>query len=415
MPREPELVQGNEACARGAIYAGCRFFAGYPITPSSEIMEYLARELPKVGGICLQMEDEIASISAVIGASWGGAKAMTATSGPGFSLMQESIGYAAITETPCVIVDAQRGGPSTGQPTKASQGDVMQARWGTHGDHPVIVLTASWVREVFEMTVQAFNLAEKYRVPVILLLDEVLAHLRENVILPEPGELEVVSRRRPERLEGFKPFCDETMVNFGEGGRLMVTGMSHDELGFPAQGQKAAQQLQRIVAKIESRVEELALYRARFVDDADVVIVSYGITSRAVEEAVRLMREGGLAVGWLDLKTLWPFPDHLIRSCAEHARYLLVPELNLGQLVREVERAVGGRAVVEHLGRVDGSLITPQQIIQRVHDRVRSHPQPQLGPNPTPFSKEKGLPSLLRGGAGGEVGEQRDEGEGSKL
>jgi 2-oxoglutarate/2-oxoacid ferredoxin oxidoreductase subunit alpha len=182
--RAQELVQGNEACARGALYAGCRFFAGYPITPSSEIMEYLAREMPKVGGICLQMEDEIASISAVIGASWGGAKAMTATSGPGFSLMQESIGYAAITETPCVIVDAQRWSPSTGQPTKAAQGDVMQARWGTHGDHPVIVLTASWVREVFEMTVHAFNLSEQYRVPVILLLDEVLAHLRENVILP---------------------------------------------------------------------------------------------------------------------------------------------------------------------------------------------------------------------------------------
>lgn len=372
MSREPELVQGNEACARGAIYAGCRFFAGYPITPSSEIMEYLVRELPNVGGICLQMEDEIASISAVIGASWGGAKAMTATSGPGFSLMQESIGYAAITETPCVIVDAQRGGPSTGLPTKASQGDVMQARWGTHGDHPVIVLTASWVREVFEMTVHAFNLAEKYRVPVILLLDEVLAHLRENVVLPEPGELEVISRRRPERLEEFKPFFDETMVNFGEGGHIMVTGMAHDELGFPAQGQKAAQQLQRIVAKIESRAEELALYHAHFVDDADVVIVSYGITSRAVEEAVRLMRESGLAVGWLDLKTLWPFPDKLIRSCTERARYVLVPELNLGQLVREVARAVGGRAPVEHLGRADGSLITPQQIWQRVSDRVQS-------------------------------------------
>ncbi len=368
--RELELVQGNEACARGAIYAGCRFFAGYPITPSSEIMEYLARELPKVGGVCIQMEDEIASISAVIGASWGGVKAMTATSGPGFSLMQESIGYAAITETPCVIVDAQRGGPSTGQPTKVSQGDVMQARWGTHGDHPVIVLTASWVREVFEMTVRAFNLAERYRVPVILLLDEVLAHLRENVILPEPGELEVISRQRPERLEDFKPFSDETFCAFGEGGRLMVTGMAHDELGFPAQGKKAAEQLQRILTKIESRAEELALYHAYYVDDAEVVIVSYGITSRAVEEAVRALRAEGVAVGWLDLKTLWPFPDKIVRSCTERARYVLVPELNLGQLVREVERAVGGQAPVEHLGRVDGYLITPEQICQRVSDRI---------------------------------------------
>nr|BAL57750.1 2-oxoglutarate ferredoxin oxidoreductase subunit alpha [uncultured Acetothermia bacterium]BAL59078.1 2-oxoglutarate ferredoxin oxidoreductase subunit alpha [Candidatus Acetothermum autotrophicum] len=365
--REQELVQGNEACARGAIYAGCRFFAGYPITPSSEIMEYLARELPKVGGICLQMEDEIASISAVIGASWGGAKAMTATSGPGFSLMQESIGYAAITETPCVIVDAQRGGPSTGMPTKVSQGDVMQARWGTHGDHPVIVLTASWVREVFEMTVHAFNLAERYRVPVILLLDEVLAHLRENVVLPQPGELEVISRARPERLDNFKPFLDETMVNFGEGGHIMVTGMSHDEVGFPAQGKKAAEQLQRILQKIESRAAELALSRAHSLEDAKAVIISYGITSRAVEEAVRLLRAEGLAVGWLDLKTLWPFPDKLVRSCTEHAQYVLVPELNAGQLVREVERAVGGRAPVEHLGRLDGHLISPEEIAARVH------------------------------------------------
>jgi 2-oxoglutarate ferredoxin oxidoreductase subunit alpha len=370
--RAQELVQGNEACARGALYAGCRFFAGYPITPSSEIMEYLAREMPKVGGICLQMEDEIASISAVIGASWGGAKAMTATSGPGFSLMQESIGYAAITETPCVIVDAQRWSPSTGQPTKAAQGDVMQARWGTHGDHPVIVLTASWVREVFEMTVHAFNLSEQYRVPVILLLDEVLAHLRENVILPEPGELEVVERRRPERLEDFKPFSNETMVTFGEGARLMVTGMAHDEWGFPAQGQKAAEQLQRIVSKIESRADQLALYRAHFVDDADIIIISYGITSRAVEAAGHQLRAQGLAVGWLDLKTLWPFSDKLIRSCTEHAQYVLVPELNLGQLVREVERAVRGRVAVEHLGRVDGYLITPQEICQRVQALLRA-------------------------------------------
>lgn len=368
--KEPELIQGNEACARGALYAGCRFFAGYPITPSSEIMEYLAREMPKVGGICLQMEDEIASISAVIGASWGGVKAMTATSGPGFSLMQESIGYAAITETPCVIVDAQRWSPSTGQPTKAAQGDVMQARWGTHGDHPVIVLTASWVREVFEMTVHAFNLSEQYRVPVILLLDEVLAHLRENVILPEPSELEVQNRKRPERLENFKPFANEMMINFGEGGHIMVTGMAHDELGFPTQGQKAAEQLKRIVSKIESRAEELALYRAHFIDDAEIVIISYGITSRAVEAAVDKLRAAGMAVGFLDLKTLWPFPDKLIRSCTQRAHYVLVPELNLGQLVREVERAVGGRALVEHLGRVDGYLITPQEICQRVHNRL---------------------------------------------
>ncbi|MCI2430910.1 2-oxoacid:acceptor oxidoreductase subunit alpha [Candidatus Acetothermia bacterium] len=353
-----EFVQGNEACARGALYAGCRFFAGYPITPSSEIMEYLAREMPKVGGVCVQLEDEIASISAVIGAAWGGVKAMTATSGPGFSLMQENIGYAAITETPCVIVDCQRWGPSTGQPTKAAQGDVMQARWGTHGDHPVIVLTASWVREVFEMTVHAFNLAEQYRVPVILLLDEVLAHLRENVTLPAAGELEIVERTED---------TEEKMLNFGEGARLMVTGMAHDETGFPAQGEKAAQHLKRIVGKIEERAERLMRYQGFYLDDADYLIISYGITSRAVEAAVERLRAGGIPIGWLDLKILWPFPEKLIREISSQMKYILVPELNLGQLVREVERAAAGQAPIAHLGRVDGSLITPEEICKHVH------------------------------------------------
>lgn len=368
-----ELIQGNEACARGALYAGCRFFAGYPITPSSEIMEYLAREMPKTGGVCVQMEDEIASMSAVIGAAWGGLKAMTATSGPGFSLMQENIGYAAIAETPCVIVDCQRWGPSTGQPTKAAQGDVMQARWGTHGDHPIIVLTASWVREAFEMTVHAFNLSEQYRVPVILLLDEVVAHLRENVVLPQPGELEVLNRRRPDDLQRFRPFANEAMLSFGEGGHLMVTGMAHDELGFPVQGEKAAQQLKKIVDRVEDRAEELARYQGLYLDDAEFLIVSYGITSRATEEAVQTLRAAGVQVGWLDLKTLWPFPEKLIRQVTASVKYILVPELNLGQLVREVERAVAGQAPVEHLGRVDGYLISPAEIYERV--RAAAHPQ----------------------------------------
>ncbi len=361
--KNQELVQGNEACARGALYAGCRFFAGYPITPSSEIMEYLAREMPKVGGVCVQLEDEIASLSAVIGAAWGGLKAMTATSGPGFSLMQENIGYAAITETPCVIVNCQRWGPSTGQPTKAAQGDVMQARWGTHGDHPIIVLTASWVREVFEMTVHAFNLSERYRVPVILLLDEVLAHLRENVSLPAAGELEVLRRAE-----------DTKMPNFGEGAHLMVTGMAHDETGFPVQGEKAAQHLQRIVGKIEERADALARYQGFYLDDAELLIVSYGITSRAVEAAVERLRAEGLPIGWLDLKVLWPFPQRLMRQVAAQAKYILVPELNLGQLVREVERAAAGQAPVVHLGRVDGSLITPAEICGRVRECVAAPP-----------------------------------------
>lgn len=353
---QQRLVQGNEACAYGALYAGCSFYAGYPITPSSEIMELMSRELPKRGGVFIQMEDEIASISAVIGAAWAGAKAMTATSGPGFSLMQEGIG----------IVDCQRWGPSTGQPTKTSQGDVMQAIWGTHGDHPIIVLTASHVRDAFEMTVIAFNLAEQHRVPVILLLDEVLSHMRENIKMPEPGEISVIERRRPANPQTFKPFEDLTFLPLGEGGRFNVTGMAHDERGFPTQGEEAEQKLRRIVNKIQTNAEKLALYEGFYLDDAQILITSYGITSRAAESAVERLRAEGVRAGFLTLKTLWPFPDFLFERLASQMEYILVPELNLGQLVREVERAVQGQAVVEHLGRADGSLITPQQIYDTV-------------------------------------------------
>ncbi len=370
---QQRLIQGNEACAFGALYAGCRFYAGYPITPSSEIMELMSRELPKLGGVFIQMEDEIASISAVIGASWAGVKAMTATSGPGFSLMQEGIGYAAITETPCVIVDCQRWGPSTGQPTKTSQGDVMQAIWGTHGDHPVIVLTASHVRDVFEMTVAAFNFAEQYRVPVIVLLDEVLSHMRENIKMPEPGELLVLERRRPTSLADFKPFADQGFLPFGAGVRFNVTGMAHDEWGFPVQGEEAERQLRRIIHKINQNAAELALYEELYLDDTRMLIVSYGITSRAAAMAVEQLRAEGVPAGLLNLKTLWPFPDFLFEELAPQIEHILVPELNLGQLVREVQRAVQGlpgRSLpVEHLGRVDGSLITPQQIYEHIRQR----------------------------------------------
>ncbi len=364
------LVQGNEACAHGALYAGCRFYAGYPITPSSEILEIMAVEMPKRGGVFIQMEDELASISAVIGASWAGAKAMTATSGPGFSLMQEGIGYAAITGTPCVIVDSQRWGPSTGLPTKTSQGDVMQAIWGTHGDHPVIVLTASTVREVFEMTVTAFNFAERHRVPVILLLDEVLSHMRENISWPEPGELEVIDRARPKDLKTFRPFRSEEFLPFGEGLRFSVTGMSHDEWGFPIT-EGLDELLKRIVNKIQSRVRELALYKTQHLEDARWLIISYGIVSRAAESAVEQMREAGEPAGLLDLKTLWPFPEFLFEELPSGIERIVVPELNLGQLVREIERAARR---VPHLrevdvipvSRVDGHLITPDQILEAV-------------------------------------------------
>lgn len=362
------LVQGNEACAFGALYAGCSFYSGYPITPSSEIMEILAQELPKRGGTFIQMEDEIASVCTMIGSVWAGAKAMTATSGPGFSLMQEGIGYASITETPCVVVDCQRWGPSTGQPTKTAQADVMQAIWGTHGDHAVIVLTASNVREVFDMTVTAFNYAEKFRVPVILLLDEVLGHMREKIDWPQPGELAIFERKTPANPSGFKPFGSEEFMAFGEGARMNVTGMAHGDAGFPVQGDAAAKQLYRMTNKIYDNVEEIAIYRAEQTDDARVLVVSFGITARAAECAVGQLRAEGVPVGLLDLKTLWPFPDFLFQRDIDNVDLILVPELNLGQVSREVERAVHGRCRVQHLGRIDGYLLTPEEIRDAVHN-----------------------------------------------
>ncbi len=369
-----KLVQGNEACAFGALYAGCTYFGGYPITPSSEVMEILAQELPKRGHAFLQLEDEIASVCSVIGAVWAGAKAMTATSGPGFSLMQEGIGYASITETPCVIVNCQRWGPSTGQPTKTAQGDVMQAIWGTHGDHPVIVLTASNVREVFEMTVHAFNLAEKYRVPVIFLMDEVLAHMREKVVWPAPGEIEVVDRKKPANSEGFKPFGAEEFLAFGEGSRMNVTGMAHNDAGFPAQGGAAGMQLERIMGKVHDHVEELALYNSSALEECKVLVVSHGITARAADSAVAQLVAEGVDAGFLDLKTLWPFPDFLFERYATGKDLILVPELNMGQVSREVVRAVQGRCRVERLGRVDGYLLTPAQIVDAVHSHLGKVP-----------------------------------------
>ncbi len=372
------LVQGNEACAHGALYAGCNFFAGYPITPSSEIMEILAEEMPHRGLTFIQMEDEIASISAVIGGVWGGGKALTATSGPGFSLMQEGLGYAAITETPCVIVNCQRWGPSTGQPTKSAQGDVMQAIWGTHGDHPVIVLTASHVREAFEMTVRAFNLAEAYRVPVILLLDEVLAHMRENIDWPEPGELEVVPRRAPKDPKGFKPFGDEGFLPFGAGARVHVTGLAHGAEGFAVGGEGAARELSRMVGRVQNAVEELTQVQETTLDDATVAIVSYGITSRASESAAEALRGEGIKAGVLDLKTLWPFPDRLVRELAARVDLMVVPELNMGQMVREIERAAGGQCVVRALSRIDGNLMAPEQIVKGVKDGLAGETKGQV-------------------------------------
>lgn len=356
----PRLIQGNEACALGALRAGCTFYAGYPITPASEIMETLARRLPAVGGVFIQMEDEIGALAAVIGASWAGAKAMTATSGPGFSLMQENLGYAAMTETPCVVVDSQRAGPSTGLPTLTSQGDVMQARWGTHGDRAAIVLTASSVRDVYEMTVTAFNLSERHRLPVVLLLDATLSHMRENVTLPE---VQVVDRARPASVEGFEPFGGVEFLPFGAGARIVVTGLAHQPSGRPAasDGAGAERMLLRAIDRVAAD-SGVFLHRAEETEDAEVVILAYGITARAAKAAVQLLREEGMRAGLVELQTLWPFPEALVARLAAETEVLLVPELNLGQLVLPVRAAAAGGARVVPLNRADGVLFSPEEI-----------------------------------------------------
>ncbi len=370
-----KLMQGNEACAEGAIAAGCRFFAGYPITPATEIAEILARRLPQVGGKFIQMEDEIASLSAVIGASVGGAKAMTATSGPGFSLMQENIGYAAMAEIPCVIVDVQRAGPSTGLPTAPSQGDVMQARWGTHGDHPIIVLSPSSVAETFHLTVQAFNLSEKYRTPVILLMDEVIAHMREKVELPSAGMVEVTERIGTNvPPEWYFPY-DETssdvppMVSFGEGYRYHITGLMHDRAGFPTlRLDEINPWLTRVFRKIERGLGEIVMTEEEWTKGARTVVVAYGCTVRSARHAVKMARDRRHKVGLVKLLTIWPFAEEVIERVAHTARRIIVPELNLGQLALEVER-VAGRHKVRRVNRADGEMLTPQQILAVIEEK----------------------------------------------
>lgn len=368
--RRVPLIQGNEACALGALRAGCTFYAGYPITPASEIMETLARRLPAVGGTFIQMEDEIAAIAAVIGAAWAGAKAMTATSGPGFSLMQENLGYAAMTETPCVIVDSQRAGPSTGLPTLTSQGDVMQARWGTHGDRAALVLTASSVRDVYEMTVTAFNLSERHRLPVVLLLDATLSHMRENVTLPE---VQVEDRRAPSSPEGFEPFAGAEFLPFGAGARIVVTGLAHQASGRPAasDGAGAERMLRRAMADVEAD-PDVFLHRAEDTDDAELVILAYGITARAAKAAVRALRADGVRAGLVELQTLWPFPESLVARLASETGVLLVPELNLGQLVLPVRAAAAGGARVVPLNRADGVLFSPDDIVRAARGAMAS-------------------------------------------
>jgi 2-oxoglutarate ferredoxin oxidoreductase subunit alpha len=365
-----QLIQGNRASALGALAAGCRFFGGYPITPSSEIAEIMARELPKLGGKFIQMEDEIASIAAVIGASVGGLKAMTATSGPGFSLMQENLGYAVVAEIPCVIVNVMRAGPSTGLPTSPSQGDVMQARWGTHGDHPIIALAPGSVREAFDLTVMSFNLAEKYRTPVLLLMDEVVGHMREKVELPEPETVEIVNREMPSvPPEWYEPFGSPPsdvppLAPFGEGYRYHITGLLHDPRGFPTERlDEIDPWIERIFRKIDRNLDEIVMWEEDGVEDARTVVVAYGSVARSARQAIKIARARyGRKVGLLRLKTLWPFPEKAVERVAENAQRIVVAEMNLGQMALEVER-IAGRGKVLRVGRADGRMVTPDQIV----------------------------------------------------
>ena len=365
-------MQGNQAAALGVLAAGVRFFAGYPITPSTEVAEILAEELPKIGGKFIQMEDEIASMGAVCGASLTGVKAITATSGPGFSLKQELIGYACMAEIPCVIVNVQRMGPSTGLPTSPAQGDVMQARWGTHGDHGIIVLSPGSVRESFDVAVSAVNFAEKYRTPVILLLDEVIGHMRERVEIPDAADITVVNRKKPDgppaEFQAYKPDADGVppMAPFGEGYFHHVTGLVHSYSGMPASGGAVTDELvRRLESKINRAQEDITLYTEHFLEDAEIVIVAYGGSARAAMAALKEARAKGHKVGMLKLITLWPFPAELVMRATKNAKTIVVPELNTGQLVSEIERYCGRERVVS-VTRVDGELFKPAEILASV-------------------------------------------------
>jgi 2-oxoglutarate ferredoxin oxidoreductase subunit alpha len=361
-------MQGNEAIALGAIAAGCRFYAGYPITPSTEVAEVLARELPRVGGKFIQMEDEIASMAAIIGASVGALKSMTATSGPGFSLMQENIGYAAMTEIPCVVVDVQRLGPSTGQPTAASQGDVMQARWGTHGDHPIIVLSPISVRQSFDLTITAFDLSEKFRTPVILLTDEIIGHMREPVDLPDLNSIHPVEYRLTSPGQEYVAFRNAPgdvppLANFGIGYRYHITGLFHDQVGFPTQRlDEIDPWLERVNTKLEKHLDEITMVEEDYQDGAKVALVSFGCSARTARHALKLARAQGKKVDMLTLFSIWPFPEKQVEDLGDRVDRIIVPEMNLGQLAYEVER-MAGRKKVRRVTIANGEMVTPQMIL----------------------------------------------------
>ncbi len=370
-----KLLQGNEACAEGALYAGCTFFAGYPITPSTEVAEYLARRLPAIGGAFIQMEDEIAAMAAVIGGSLTGAKSLTATSGPGFSLKQENLGFAALTEVPCVIVDVMRGGPSTGVPTGPGQSDIMQCKWGTHGDHPAICLTPAYVQEIFYETVRAFNLSEKYRTPVIVAFDEIVGHMRERIEIPEKGAYPVIDRTKPSCPPSeYLPYDDRggdipPMANFFEGYRYHVTGLNHGPDGFPVNASPRIHTDElRLMRKVEANRKDIIRNEEYRLDDAEVAIFAYGVSGRSGKTAVEMARKEGIRAGLFRPLTIWPFPEDEVAEVSKRVKAIVVPELSLGQIIFEVDRCAKGRCAVEGIYRVDGDPITPDQILEKVKE-----------------------------------------------
>lgn len=370
---EELFVQGNEACAKGAIKAGCRFFAGYPITPSTEVAENLAKDLPTVGGSFVQMEDEIASAGAIIGGSWGGSKSMTATSGPGFSLMQENIGYAFITETPIVIVNVQRGSPSTGQPTMAAQADMMQARWGSHGDYEPIALAPSSVQEFFDFTIKAFNLSEEYRTPVFVMADEVIGHMREKIVIGD--DIEIVPRTMPNKEDNYLPFKNvengtNPMPSFGEGFNIHVTGLTHDERGYPDTNspETHTELVQRLCDKILNNKDKICSVVSEGCEDADIVVVSYGAPVRSVITAVKKAQEEGKKVGYIKIDTPWPFPDEQIAELVGDASDVIVVEMNLGQMYYEVDRVLDSKVNTHLIGIIGGLLPTPDEILSKIEE-----------------------------------------------
>jgi 2-oxoglutarate ferredoxin oxidoreductase subunit alpha len=369
------FLDGDCACGEGAIAAGANFAAGYPITPSTEVVEHFAARIPLVGGTFLQMEDELASSIAIVGAAWGGAKAFTVTSGPGFSLMMEHLGYAAMTETPLVLVDVQRGGPSTGLPTLPGQADMMQARWGSHGDYEIIALCPNSPQECFNLTIDAFNLAEEYRNPVLVMMDECVGHMTEKVVIPPAAEIHIYPRRYtslpPGEYRPFRPGPDgiPEMARVGEGYRSEMTGLTHDERGYPAMNWQAQKQLvSRLVGKIRNNANRIARWEERYLEDAEIAVVAYGITSRVAEKAIQMARAEGLKAGLLRPVVVWPFPEKRIRELASQVRALVVVEMNYGQMVYEVERCAAGQARTQLLGHGGGMVHEPEEILQAIRE-----------------------------------------------